>query len=118
MSEKMFTGTFYGTTREDEEKKLNRVKEIAEQKLVSIKQNATRLQDELKSLREVYDVEDKEGLAQWFNTDARFKEVRNDMVEGLTANASIESSKDIKVSLQYEGKYGQGYDGCGTHTHQ
>ena len=24
-------------------------------------------------------VEDKEGLAQWFNTDARFKEVRNDM---------------------------------------
>ncbi len=79
MSEKMFTGTFYGTTREDEEKKLNRVKEIAEQKLVSIKQNATRLQDELKSLREVYDVEDKEGLAQWFNTDARFKEVRNDM---------------------------------------
>jgi DNA helicase-2/ATP-dependent DNA helicase PcrA len=79
MSEKMFTGTFYGTTREDEEKKLNRVKQIAEQKLTSIKQNATRLQDELKSLREVYDVEDKEGLAQWFNTDARFKEVRNDM---------------------------------------
>jgi len=79
MSEKMFTGTFYGTTREDEEKKLNKVKEIAEQKLTSIKQNATRLQDELKSLREVYDVEDKEGLAQWFNTDARFKEVRNDM---------------------------------------
>ena len=79
MSKKMFTGTFYGTTREDEEKKLNMVKEIAKQKLNSIKQNATRLQDELKSLREVYDVDDKEGLAQWFNTDARFKEVRNDM---------------------------------------
>ena len=79
MSEKKFTGTFYGTTREDEEKKLNKVKEIAKQKLNSIKQNATRLQDELKSLREVYDVDDKEGLAQWFNTDARFKEVRNDM---------------------------------------
>ena len=79
MNSKMLTGTFYGTTREDEEKKLNRVKEVAKNRLDRIRQDATRLQDELKSLREVYDVDDKEGLAQWFNTDARFNEVRNDM---------------------------------------
>ena len=33
MSEKKLTGTFYGTTREDEEKKLKRVIQIAEEKL-------------------------------------------------------------------------------------
>ena len=46
------------------------------------------------------------------------KEVRNDRVEGLTARASVDSSKNIKVALQFEGKFGQGYDGCGTHTHK
>ena len=79
MSEKKLTGTFYGTTREDEVKKLNRVKKIAEEKLNSVKQQATQLQDELRSLREVYDADDKEGLAQWFNTDAKFSEVRNEI---------------------------------------
>ena len=64
MSEKMFTGTFYGTTREDEEKKLNIAKEMVEERLGKIRQSASDLQEELKSLREVYDVEDKEGLAQ------------------------------------------------------
>ena len=79
MSNKSFTGTFYGTTREDEEKKLIRIQRIAEEKVESIKGVAAGLQDELKSLREVYDTEDKEGLAQWFNTDSRFQEVRNDL---------------------------------------
>ena len=79
MSEKMLTGTFYGTTREDEEKKLNIAKQMVEENLGKIKRSAENLQEELKSLREVYDVEDKEGLAQWFNTDARFNEVRNEL---------------------------------------
>ena len=79
MSEKKLTGTFYGTTREDEEKKLALVKQIAEDNLKSIRGQAEKLQDDLKSLREVYDVDDKEGLAQWFNTDARFNEVRNEL---------------------------------------
>ncbi len=79
MSEKKFTGTFYGTTREDEEKKLNMVKKIAEEKLNSVRQQAVQLQDELRSLREVYDADDKEGLAQWFNTDAKFSQMRNEI---------------------------------------
>ncbi len=79
MNQQMLTGTFYGTTREDEEKKLNIAKEMVEERLGKIRQSASDLQEELKSLREVYDVEDKEGLAQWFNTDARFNEVRNDL---------------------------------------
>lgn len=79
MDKKPLTGTFLGTTREDEEKKLIRIQQIAEEKVQSIKNTAAGLQEELKSLREVYDVEDKEGLAQWFNTDSRFQEVRNDL---------------------------------------
>lgn len=79
MSEKMLTGTFYGTTRDDEEKKLNRVRKIAEDKVRTIEGRAESLQEEFKSLREVYDPNDKEGLAQWFNTDAKFQEVRNDL---------------------------------------
>ena len=79
MNQQMLTGTFYGTTREDEEKKLNKVRQIAEDKLKGVRQQAAQLQDDLKSLREVYDVDDKVGLAQWVNTDARFNEVRNEM---------------------------------------
>ncbi len=79
MSKKELTGTFYGTTREDEEKKLKHVTKIAEEELKRIRERADNLQEELNSLREVYDIEDKEGLAQWFNTDARFKEVRNEL---------------------------------------
>ncbi|MCR4617434.1 MAG: ATP-binding domain-containing protein [Lachnospiraceae bacterium] len=79
MSEKKLTGTFYGTTREDEEKKLKQVTGIAEERLRNVNKRAESLQEELKSLREVYDADDKEGLAQWFNTDSKFKEVRNDI---------------------------------------
>lgn len=79
MSNKKIIGEFYGITREDEEKKLERIKRIAKEKVETIQGRANALQEDLKSLREVYDVEDKEGQAQWFNTDARFKEVRNDL---------------------------------------
>lgn len=71
--------SFYGTTRKEEEKKLKEIQQIAANKVRTFEQSAAALQEDLKSLREVYDVEDKEGLAQWFNTDARFQEVRNDL---------------------------------------
>ena len=111
MSEKKLTGTFYGTTREDEEKKLEQVTGIAEEKLRSIKQYAENLQEEMKSLREVYDAEDKEGLAQWFNTDARFQEVRNDIRRAERActkpffgRIDIEDDENGKRETLYIGK--------------
>lgn len=73
-------GKFYGTTKEDEEAKLEFIQEIAKEKLEKTRQNVQDLQNELNELREVYDVEDKEGLAQWFNTDARYSQVRNDLL--------------------------------------
>ncbi len=111
MSEKKLTGTFYGTTREDEVKKLNKVKKIADEKLNSVKQQALQLQDELKSLREVYDADDKEGLAQWFNTDAKFSEVRNEIIRAERAGKKpffgridIEDIDENKRETFYIGK--------------
>ena len=111
MSEKKLTGTFYGTTREDEENKLKQVTGIAEEKLRSVKERAEGLKEELKSLREVYDAEDKEGLAQWFNTDAKFKEVRNDIRRAERAiskpffgRIDIEDDENGKRETLYIGK--------------
>lgn len=73
-------GEFYGITKEDEEAKLKFIQKIARDKLEKTRKNVQALQDELNELREVYDVEDKEGLAQWFNTDARYSQVRNDLL--------------------------------------
>ena len=44
-------------------------------------------------------------------------QMRNDRVDGLKAKVAIKNGKK-KVVLTYAGKYGQGYDGCGTHTHK
>lgn len=111
MSEKMLTGTFYGTTRDDEERKLNKVQKIAAQKVEKIKGTAANLQEELKSLREVYDVDDKEGLAQWFNTDSRFQEVRNDLRRAERASKKpffgridIEDPENARRETFYIGK--------------
>ena len=74
MSEKKITGKYAGITREDEEQKLVTVRRVAAEKVEAIKAQAAGLQEDLKSLRAVYDSDDREGLAQWFNTDARFAE--------------------------------------------
>lgn len=47
--------------------------------------------------------------------------VRNDIIKGLKLNIQLPSvgqnAKKAKITYKYEGKYGQGYDGCGSHTH-
>jgi hypothetical protein len=43
---------------------------------------------------------------------------RNDKVEGLKGKVTIDSKGRKKIVMTHEGKFGQGYDGCGTHTHQ
>jgi len=85
MGERKVTGEFYGITPEDEERKLKHIKQVTEDKLASTRQSVTNLQLQLHELKEVYDVEDKEGLAQWFNTDARFQEVRRDLLRAERA---------------------------------
>lgn len=45
-----------------------------------------------------------------------YVECRNDRVDGLKGKVKVKNG-ERKVVFQYDGKYGQGYDGCGTHTH-
>ena len=46
------------------------------------------------------------------------KEIRNDKVQGLKSKVFLDKEGAKKISQHFTGKYGQGYDGCGTHTHQ
>ena len=69
-----------GVTLEDEKKMLSEVLAIADENLNRAKASVQNLANELHELKEVYDVEDKEGLAQWFNTDARFQQVRQELL--------------------------------------
>jgi hypothetical protein len=46
-------------------------------------------------------------------------ECRNDILKDLKVKVSLlsKSKNDRKVSVSYDGKYTNGYDGCGSHTH-
>lgn len=69
-----------GVTLEEETKMLSDVLAIAGENLKRTKEAVQGLAEELHELKEIYDVEDKEGLALWFNTDARFKQVRQELL--------------------------------------
>lgn len=38
-------------------------------------------------------------------------------LDGLKTVVMVQGN-DVKIKLSYEGKFGLGYDGCGTHTHK
>ncbi|HKM34177.1 MAG TPA: 3'-5' exonuclease [Lachnospiraceae bacterium] len=69
-----------GVTLEEEKKMLAEILGIAEENLNRTKASVQGLANELHELKEVYDASDKEGLAQWFNTDARFQQVRQELL--------------------------------------
>ena len=45
-----------------------------------------------------------------------YETCRNDRVNGLRGKVKVVNGKK-KCAFQYDGKYSQGYDGCGSHTH-
>ena len=69
-----------GITLMEEKETLAEILSIAEDNLNRTKESVQNLANELHELKEVYDASDKEGLAQWFNTDARFKQVRQEVL--------------------------------------
>lgn len=69
-----------GVTLEEERQTLRHILAIADENLTRAKSSVQNLADELHELKEIYDVEDKEGLALWFNTDARFQQVRQGLL--------------------------------------
>ena len=68
-----------GITRQDEEQRLRDTIAIAEDKLARTKQDVKALAEELHEMLEVFDENDKETMALWNNTDARFQEVNQDL---------------------------------------
>lgn len=69
-----------GVTLEEEKNMLSDILAIVGENLKRARDSVQNLADELHELKEIYDVEDKEGLALWFNTDARFQQVRQDLL--------------------------------------
>lgn len=80
MKQKGRTKRLPGITLEEETKMLSDIIAIADENLNRTKAVVQNLADELHELKEVYDVEDKEGLALWFNADARFQQVRQELL--------------------------------------
>lgn len=80
MSQKSRKKDIPGVSREEEMETLSEILDIAEANLERTRASVELLAQELNELKEVYDVEDKEGLAQWFNTDARFKQSRQELL--------------------------------------
>lgn len=78
--EKEYKGYFYGTTKEDEEKKFKKIHDLAVSEVSAMRSKIGNMQADLHELREVYDPDEKEGLSQWFNMDARFAEVRKELL--------------------------------------
>lgn len=68
-----------GITRREEEQKLAEIIIIAQENLEKTKMFVKNLAEELHELKEVYDLDDREGQAQWLNTDARFQQVSQDL---------------------------------------
>ncbi|MCQ2520424.1 MAG: ATP-binding domain-containing protein [Lachnospiraceae bacterium] len=77
--DKNLKGEFYGITPEDEAKKYAQIMGLSKQEVLKIKAEIRKLAGELEELRDVYDPDEKEGIAQWVNTDARFGQVRKDL---------------------------------------
>lgn len=69
-----------GITLEEERKMLADIIAIADENLNKMRASVQTLAEDMQELKEVYDVEDKEGLAQWFNTDARLKQAGQELL--------------------------------------
>ena len=80
MNQKHQANAIPGVTLEEEKKMLSDIIAIADANLNRVKESVQNLAEELHELKEIYDVEDKEGLALWFNTDARFQQVRQELL--------------------------------------
>lgn len=82
----MARGTYYGTSKQEEVQKYEEIKKVAQGNVERIKAGVDNLARELHELQEVYDVNEKEGLAQWFIKDNRFREVRQELQRAERAN--------------------------------
>lgn len=85
MREEKIKRRVYGLSREDEEKQLAEIIDVAQENLERTEKYNTELADELKDMLDSYDTRDKEILALWHNTESRFQENKQDVMRCLKA---------------------------------
>lgn len=72
-------GKVLGISREDEEKQLKKVIDIADMKLNRTRGNIKALTEELRLMQTDFDESDKEMQSLWHNTDDRLKEIKQEL---------------------------------------
>ena len=80
MKEKKTFRPIPGLSREEEEKQLARILDIAEGNLVKTRKNIGQLSEELYDLMETYGPKDKEALSLLHNTQSQLRETRRELV--------------------------------------
>lgn len=76
-----------GITRQDEERKLQEIIDVAQNKLLTIKKDVKALEAELHAMQEEFDESDKEQQALWHSTDARFRETNVELRRAAQARS-------------------------------
>lgn len=85
MKEENLKRRVYGLSREDEERQLAEIIDVAQKNLDRTKKRNVELKDELKDMLEAYETKDKEVLALWNNAQSQFQESKQDLLRCLKA---------------------------------
>ena len=85
MKEEKIKRRVYGLSREEEEKQLADIIDVAQKNLERTQKYNVELVDELKDMLEKYETRDKEILALWHNTESRFQQNKQDLMRCLKA---------------------------------
>lgn len=70
---------FLGISREDEEAAFDRIVKLVDSNIRSAEHSLEDMKQDLSDIRGTYDLDEKEGLALWFNATARLKQAENDL---------------------------------------
>ncbi len=107
MKDEKSTGTIFGLSRLDEEKQLAEVIKVAQDNLEWMRRHYEGIADQLRDMLEVYDTNDKEGLALWFNTESQLNESQRDLARCLKARKKPYFGRIdfVDSSLQKEESY-------------
>jgi len=108
----------YGLSREEEEKQLKEIIDVAQKNLERTENYNKELMAELMDLRESYGTKDKEVLALWHNAESHYQESKQDVLRCMKAREKPYFGridfKDSKVKWEesyYIGRVGIAKDG-------
>ena len=95
-----------GISLKDEQRQLQNIIGIAQDNLDRAKESVKKLTDDLEDLRDVYEAQDKEGLALWNNATAQLHENERNIVRCEKARLPQESEcspRTLRVQRHHTG---------------